>query len=64
MIKLFWNTQNQDKPNPNKPHEENARDKLWGIYHKDYSGSETICQNTRRESSQSQKQYLSGHQPA
>jgi len=37
MIKLFWNTHNQNKPNPNKSNEENTRDKIWGIYHKDYS---------------------------
>ena len=37
MIKLLWNTHNQNKLNPNKTNEENARDKLWGIYHKDYS---------------------------
>ena len=37
MIKLFWNTNNQNKPNPNKSNEENARDKLWGAYHKDHS---------------------------
>ena len=37
MIKLFWNTHNQNKPNPNKSNEENNRDKIWGIYHKDYS---------------------------
>ena len=37
MIKLFWNTHNQNKPNPNKSNKENARDKQWGLYHKDYS---------------------------
>ena len=37
MIKLFWNTHNQNKPNPNKSNKENARDKIWGVYHKDYS---------------------------
>ena len=37
MIKLFWNTHNQNKPNPNKSDKENARDKQWGLYHKDYS---------------------------
>ena len=37
MIKLFWNTHNQNKLNPNKSNKENARDKLWGAYHKDYS---------------------------
>ena len=37
MIKLFWNTHNQNKPNPNKSTEENARDQIWGLYHKDYS---------------------------
>ena len=37
MIKLFWNTHNQNEPNPNKSNKENARDRLWGLYHKDYS---------------------------
>ena len=37
MIKLFWNTNSQNKPNQNKSNEENARDKIWGLYHKDYS---------------------------
>jgi len=37
MIKLFWNTHNQNKLNPNKTYEENARDRIWGLYHKDYS---------------------------
>ena len=37
MIKLFWNTHNQNNSNPNKSNEENARDHLWGLYHKDYS---------------------------
>ena len=37
MIKLFWNTHNQNKPNPNKSNKENARDKIWGAYHKDCS---------------------------
>ena len=37
MIKLFWNTHNHNKPNPNKSNKENARDTKWGLYHKDYS---------------------------
>jgi len=37
MIKLFWNTHNQNKSNPNKSNKENARDKIWGVYHKDCS---------------------------
>ena len=37
MIKLFWNTHNQNKYNSNKSDKENARDQLWGLYHKDYS---------------------------
>ena len=37
MIKLFWNTHNQNKPNPNKTDKENAIDKIWGKYHKNYS---------------------------
>ena len=37
MIKLFWNTHNQNKSNLNKSNEKNARDQIWGIYHKDCS---------------------------
>ena len=37
MIKLLWNTHNQNNPNPNKSNKENARDQKWGLYHKDYS---------------------------
>lgn len=37
MIKLFWNTHNQNKPNPNKSNKEHARDQIWGVYHKDCS---------------------------
>ena len=37
MIKLFWNTHNQNKHNPKKTNEENARDQIWGAYHKEYS---------------------------
>ena len=37
MIKLFWNTQNQNKFNPNKTNKENSRDQKWGLYHKNYS---------------------------
>ena len=37
MIKLLWNTHNQNKFNPNKTNKENARDQIWGKYHKDYS---------------------------
>ena len=37
MIKLFWNTHNQNKLNPNKSNEENDRDQIWGAYHKDCS---------------------------
>ena len=37
MIKLFWNTHNQNKFNPNKTNKENSRDQKWGLYHKNYS---------------------------
>ena len=37
MIKLFWNTHNQKKPNSNKSNDKDARDYIWGIYHKDNS---------------------------
>ena len=37
MIKLFWNTHNQNKSNLNKPKKENAKDQAWGLYHKNYS---------------------------
>ena len=36
MIKLFWNTHNQNKPN-NQSSEKEARDYLWGTYHKNNS---------------------------
>lgn len=37
MVKLFWNTHNQNQENPNKSNIENARDKIWGLYHKNHS---------------------------
>ena len=37
MIKLFWNTHNQKKPNSNKSNDKDAMDYVWGIYHKDNS---------------------------
>ena len=37
MIKLLWNTHNQNKYKSNKSDKENARDQLWGLYHTDYS---------------------------
>ncbi len=37
MIKLFWNTHNQPQPNPDKLNNKNARDYLWGLYHKNNS---------------------------
>ena len=37
MIKLFWNTHNQNKPNPNDTNSKEARDYIWGLYHKDNS---------------------------
>ena len=33
MIKLFWNTQNQNTPNPQNKNSQKARDYVWGIYH-------------------------------
>ena len=36
MIKLFWNTHNQNKPN-NQSSEKETRDYLWGTYHKNNS---------------------------
>ena len=37
MIKLFWNTHNQNKPLPHEPNSKDAVDYQWGIYHKDNS---------------------------
>ena len=37
MIKLFWNTHNQNKSSLNKSNKENTKDQFWGLYHKDYS---------------------------
>ena len=37
MIKLFWNTHNQNKPNSNDTNSQEARDYIWGLYHKDNS---------------------------
>ena len=37
MIKLFWNTQNQNKPNPQDTSSQVARDYIWGIYHQNNS---------------------------
>ena len=38
MIKLFWNTHNQNKPTSNDPiNKETARNYKWGLYHKDNS---------------------------
>ena len=37
MIKLFWNTHNQNKPKPNEINTKEARDYIWGLYHKDNS---------------------------
>ena len=41
MIKLFWNTRNQKKPNTKdeKIIEEFDRNYIWGIYHKKNSNS-------------------------
>ena len=37
MIKLFWNTHNQDVPQPHQAANEVARNYKWGIYHRDNS---------------------------
>ena len=41
MIKLFWNTHNQNKPTSNDPTgkaaRDYARDYKWGLYHKNNS---------------------------
>ena len=37
MIKLFWNTHNQNKPNSNDENTKEARDYIWGLYHKNNS---------------------------
>ena len=34
MIKLFWNTHNQNKPDSEKSNTDEARDYIWGLYHK------------------------------
>ena len=33
MIKLFWNTQNHNKPDLQDKNSQEARDYVWGIYH-------------------------------
>ena len=37
MIKLFWNTHNQNEPISNEPNSKDAIDYKWGLYHKDNS---------------------------
>ena len=37
MIKLFWNTHNQNKPSSNESNTQEARDYIWGTYHKNNS---------------------------
>ena len=37
MIKLFWNTHNQNKSRENNADTKNDRDYIWGLYHKDNS---------------------------
>ena len=37
MIKLFWNTHNQNKSRGNNTDTKNDRDYIWGLYHKDNS---------------------------
>ena len=34
MIKLLWNTENQNLPDPNHPTKQDLVDNKWGIYHK------------------------------
>ena len=62
MIKLFWNTHNQNKPNPNKSNKENARDQIWGVYHKDCSDKwiYEILNKIEFEVIQSEKELESG----
>ena len=37
MIKLIWNTHNQNAPNPNKQNDKDLAGYNWGIYHKNNS---------------------------
>ena len=37
MIKLLWNTQNQNISNPNNPSYKDSEDYNWGVYHKNNS---------------------------
>ena len=37
MIKLLWNTHNQNKPTVDKLNDKRARDYVWGVYHKENS---------------------------
>ena len=37
MIKLLWNTQNQNISNPNNPSYKDSADYNWGVYHKNNS---------------------------
>ena len=37
MIKLFWNTHNQRKPDLDDKTSQEAKDYVWGLYHKDNS---------------------------
>ena len=37
MIKLFWNTHNQNKPSSKESNTQEARDYIWGTYHKNNS---------------------------
>ena len=37
MIKLLWNTQNQNILNPNNPSYQDSADYNWGVYHKNNS---------------------------
>ena len=37
MIKLFWNTHNQNKSKLNDTNAKETRDYIWGLYHKNNS---------------------------
>ena len=37
MIKLLWNTDKQNKKNINDSNDVEARNYIWGLYHKDNS---------------------------
>ena len=43
MIKLFWNTHNQNKPDLHEPNSKDSVDLKWGLYHKDNSENWIRC---------------------